>query len=93
MQKRAISPAIYLPRFPKPQREGCFLLLGVNSKDELLAMKRLQPQSNDHLKYISTQLTLLTPASVGEFDLNLKILSDGYVGLDSTHFIRISLYI
>jgi activating signal cointegrator complex subunit 3 len=93
VQKRAISPAIYSPRFPKPQREGWFLLLGVNSKDELLAMKRLQPQSNDPLKYISTQLTLLTPASVGEFDLNLKLLSDGYVGLDSTHFIRISLYI
>jgi len=84
---RATNPAsrrsAYAPRFPKAKMAGWWLAMGI--EDELLALKRV------HLDRGSTTTTLqyLAPEDPGEYEFDVYLISDSYIGLDQRHTVRI----
>jgi hypothetical protein len=76
---------IHAPRFPKPQYESWWLILGDPANDELLALKRVSMRNgpNETLgNRIQTSLSFDTPAHFGKHQYTLYLISDGYLGLD-----------
>ena len=76
---------VYAPRFPKPQSEGFFVIVGDPVRDELLALKRINWPSKEkpsgsesETKLIS--LVKLSPESV-ERKVDVMVVSDAYVGM------------
>ena len=78
---------IFSPHFPKPQKEGWFCIMSNQAKNDIITAKRLMPTLNSKV-YISTMISFETPSYLGEYDYELKILSDGYYGLDIRHVLR-----
>jgi len=72
---------VYSPRFPKAQFEGWWVILGNSSNDELSVLKRCT--IGGHGGNTICKLEFLTPEEPGVYEYDLRILSDGYVGLDS----------
>lgn len=82
---RSHDGRIYAPRFPKPQFESWWIVLGDPETDELLAMKRLSMRNgpNETLSNkATTHVTFETPARLGKHRYILFLMSDGYLGLD-----------
>ncbi|KAH9270511.1 hypothetical protein BASA83_007323 [Batrachochytrium salamandrivorans] len=94
---------IHSPRFPKAQTEGWWVILGDQRRDELWALKRISPSGNlHHPKHQSvnasskqrqdglyTTMSIETPDSLGEYDFDIFLISDGYRGLDKQHPLRL----
>lgn len=83
---------IYAPRFPKPQNEGWFVIVGDLAKDEVYAIKRLGwVQGPGKVASIgskpSSKATMKVPDIIHDAKpgnaskLDVLILSDGYVGM------------
>jgi len=81
---------IHAPKFPKPQTEGWFVVLGNESTDEVYALKRVGWPSGTSAKKPSIKITLQVPESLKTSDydtgggagrMTLWIVSDGYLGL------------
>lgn len=84
---------IYAPRFPKPQNEGWFVLVGDLARDEVYGLKRVG-WSQGAGKSVSTgsrpsarasiKLPSVVPGSGGDGKarkVDVLVLSDGYVGM------------
>ncbi|KAI8820753.1 Sec63 Brl domain-containing protein [Fimicolochytrium jonesii] len=84
---------VYSPKFPKPQYEGWWIVLGDAAEDDVLALKR-QAASADGARgakqqRMTTGLRFIAPDDVGEVQLSLFVVSDAYVGLDDVTKIRL----
>ncbi|KND03788.1 uncharacterized protein SPPG_01244 [Spizellomyces punctatus DAOM BR117] len=79
---------VYAPKFPKPQYEGWWVVLGDAVEDEVVAIKRVAA-TGDRSDKMSTGLRFITPDEPGEVELTLLIVSDGYVGMDETAKVRL----
>ena len=75
------------PRFPKPQKEGWFLIVTNPIKNTIVAAKRLMPILKSKT-YISSMIKFKTPEYIGEHDYEFKIISDGYYGIETRHVLR-----
>lgn len=76
---------IHAPKFPKPQYESWWIVLGDPETDELLALKRLSMRNgpNETLtSKASTSISFDTPERLGKHRYTLYLMCDGYIGLD-----------
>lgn len=79
---------MYAPRFPKPQTEGFFVVVSDPNKDEIVALKRVSWPSAERSRgaardgKMSTRATIRLPESESERTLEVKVVSDGYVGME-----------
>ncbi|KAJ1551653.1 activating signal cointegrator 1 complex subunit [Nowakowskiella sp. JEL0078] len=86
---------IYAPRFPKPQTESWWIVLGEREVDDLLALKRIAPASvkgavaqenqmnvKDDGRVLRTDLKFILPSEPRDYELYLSAFCDGYLGLD-----------
>ncbi len=64
-------------RYPKPQYEGWWLVLGDASTDELIAVKRITSSQGSWHSSLA-----FTAPSVGRYTLNVYLMSDAYLGMD-----------
>ena len=76
----------YTPKYPKPQSEGFFLVITDSTKDEMLALKRIQWSTTNNRniratdQLVSKSMIRLNPESK-ERKVNIVLLSDAYVGM------------
>lgn len=80
---------IFAPKFPKPQTEGWFVVVGDVARDEVIAVKRLgwsavrgrklEPGSRPSAR---ATIKLPEPQAGRARKLDVLIVSDGYVGLE-----------
>ncbi|KAI9341779.1 Sec63 Brl domain-containing protein [Zopfochytrium polystomum] len=83
---------VHSPKFPKPQHEGWFVVLGVPASDDVLALRRVSPSSGrigggaaagtgggGSAYNLSTTLKFMTPDASGDGDYVVYVVSDGYV--------------
>ncbi|KAI8147505.1 Sec63 Brl domain-containing protein [Fennellomyces sp. T-0311] len=76
---------IYAPKFPKPQYESWWLVMGDAETDELLALKRVSMRNgpNETLtNRVTTHVSFETPVRLGKHRYTVFLVSDGYLGLD-----------
>jgi len=79
---------IHAPRFPKPQTEGMFVLIGSREKDEVYALKRVGwPSSNGGFRgfrdEVAANVTLEMPPGLEGTDATIWCLSDAYIGVET----------
>lgn len=67
--------AVHAPRFRKPKVEGCWLVIGDNSTNQLLAIKRVTLQRRARVK-----LGFTAPAEAGSKACMIYLMSDSYLG-------------
>ncbi|KAJ3082711.1 activating signal cointegrator 1 complex subunit, partial [Quaeritorhiza haematococci] len=79
----------YSPRYPKPQYENWWMVLGEPLQDELHVLKRVQSQAGgggaktqDVAGSITTTVEFLAPDEPGKYTYILNLVSDVYLGLD-----------
>lgn len=84
---------MYAPRFPKPQTEGFFVVVTERGRDEVVALKRVGWPSvgggGDQKGKVrvgggsrpSTRVNVKLPQSTGERVLDVRVVSDGYIGM------------
>jgi len=75
-RRHALGSKAYAPRFPRPVREGWWLVIGLEG--ELLALKRIGSLRTS----MKTSVELFTPDVAGVYDLDVYFVSDCYVGLN-----------
>jgi replicative superfamily II helicase len=90
-QKLLSKYTIYSPKFPKPQTEGWFLIIGEEHRDELTCLKRLSPNENSK-SYITCTIKLPIPVMEGDRDADIFLKSDGYLGMDIQSKIPLTIY-
>ncbi|OZJ04536.1 hypothetical protein BZG36_03995 [Bifiguratus adelaidae] len=76
---------VYSPRFPKPQYESWWIILGNEETGELLALKRLSMRNGPEETLTSTAKATIqfqAPAPLGKHQYTLYLMSDGYMGID-----------
>lgn len=80
---------IYAPKFPKPQTEGWFVLVGDIMRDEVIAVKRATwaapgAKSLGQSSTPSVKTVIKLPEAVGgqARKVDILVVSDGYVGLE-----------
>ena len=84
-KRKAHDGRIHSPRFPKPQYESWWLILGNKDHNDLLGLKRVSMRNgpNETLgNRINTSITFDTPSHIGKHNYTLYLVSDGYLGLD-----------
>ncbi|KAB2579921.1 putative helicase mug81 [Lasiodiplodia theobromae] len=87
---------MYAPRFPKPQTEGFFVVVCERGSDEVVALKRVSWPSSDDGKgkgkgksagggsggsRPSTKVQIKLPESDRERVVDVRVVSDGYIGM------------
>ena len=79
---------IYAPRFPKPQNEGWFVVIGDVERDEIVAVKRAGwSQGPGKSAAVGSRPTaratfkLPEPQDGNDRKLDVLVLSDGYIGM------------
>jgi len=75
-----INSKISAPRFPKPQQEGWWLILG-DSNDQLINLRRIGVIDAREMER-TTIIKFKSPLSSLEGKLTLFLISDGYIGID-----------
>ncbi|EGY18790.1 hypothetical protein VD0002_g2862 [Verticillium dahliae] len=86
---------IYAPRFPKPQTEGWFVVVGDVARDEVLAVKRVgwaPPRGSKNARpgaagvevgsRPTARASIKLPESVQGRKVDVLVVSDAYVGLE-----------
>jgi antiviral helicase SLH1 len=74
---------MYSPSFPNPQTEGFFLLVSRAGTDELIALKRIGwPPGNGAQHRFSTRSTVKLPETAQNGSVDVRIVSDGYIGME-----------
>ena len=72
-------------KFPKPQYESWWLVMGDADTDDLLALKRISMRNGPKetlTNKATTHITFDTPVRLGKHRYTLYLISDGYLGLD-----------
>ncbi|RIB18575.1 Sec63 Brl domain-containing protein [Gigaspora rosea] len=82
---------IYSPRFPKPQYESWWILLGDSNSDTIIDLKRVNMRggtSGTFMKKIQSKLKFVAPKQEGKYAYTVFLISDGYLGIDQQHSIE-----
>lgn len=83
---------MFAPRFPKPQTEGFFVIVSDPKTDEVVALKRVSWPSRDEGRGAAaakngkpiTRASIKLPPADEDRMLELKVISDGYIGMEWT---------
>jgi translocation protein SEC63 len=87
-KKKASAPPVHAPMFPKTIRESWWLILtdkvdtrkGASTEVTIHAIEKISDQS----RVISHELRFMAPQRAGEYEMELHVYSDCYMGLDET---------
>ncbi|CAG8452307.1 15922_t:CDS:10, partial [Dentiscutata erythropus] len=82
---------IYSPRFPKPQYESWWILLGDSNSDTIIDLKRVNMRggtSGTFMKKTQSKLKFIAPKQEGKYTYTAFLISDGYLGIDQQHSIE-----
>ncbi|KAJ3042101.1 activating signal cointegrator 1 complex subunit [Rhizophlyctis rosea] len=82
---------VYSPRFPKPQYEGWWVMLGDKGADILVGLKRVAAVGGNDGDRITTNLMFMTPEEEGLAEMSVFAVSDGYVGLDAEVKVKLNV--
>jgi hypothetical protein len=77
----------HTPKFPKPQTEGFYLILGEPKRQEILDLKRLSPVGTSNFKGLEigdmrSSMKIVAPSELGRVQLKIYFMTDCYLGLD-----------
>jgi len=88
---RASRRHVYAPAFPKPKEGGWWVLMG--EADELFGLKRLSlpKRGGSGAPPFKTELQFVAPDEPGEYEYDVFLVSDSYIGLDQQHKVRITV--
>jgi len=75
----------FAPAFPKAREGGWWLVMG--EEDELFALKRISLPKNGGV--FKTELQFLAPDEPGEYEYDVHLVSDSYIGLDQQQKVRV----
>ncbi|KAA8909084.1 Sec63 Brl domain-containing protein [Sphaerosporella brunnea] len=79
---------IHAPKFPKPQTEGFFVILGDKDRDEIFALKRVSwPAEARGRPSVTVKMEL--PPGLQDERAMLWCVSDGYVGVEAECEVRL----
>ena len=87
-KKKASAPPVHAPMFPKTIRESWWLILtdkvdkrkGASGEVTIHAIEKISDQS----RVINHELRFMAPQHAGEYEMDLHVYSDCYMGLDET---------
>ena len=85
---------IYAPKFPKPQYESWWLILGNSSSDSIIDIKRVNmrnEQFGEFSKKHTVKLKLIAPEKEGKYQYTIFFISDGYLGIDQQYNIEFNV--
>jgi hypothetical protein len=85
LRSSSSPPRVYAPKFPKPQYESWWIVLGNPLNDELVALKRAVLRG----KETRVKIEFLTPDREGNHKYILFLISDGYLGIDQQEEVTI----
>ncbi|CAG8568952.1 618_t:CDS:10 [Ambispora leptoticha] len=97
--KPNLSPdgRIHSPRFPKPQYETWWIVLGDIATDELIALKRVsirnETRTNDRRKFddnVTARIKFTAPHTEDKY--RIFLISDGYLGIDQQYEIELETH-
>ncbi|KAI8920167.1 Sec63 Brl domain-containing protein [Powellomyces hirtus] len=91
---------VYSPKFPKPQYEAWWVVLGDDAEDEVVALKRVATPGRERkdrqinggrngTSRMATALKFVAPNEPGEVELRLRLVSDAYIGFDDSSKLRL----
>ena len=97
-KKKAIAPPVHAPLFPKTIRESWWLILtdkvdresvrkGASEEVTIHAIEKISDQS----RVVSHELRFMAPQRAGDYEMELHVYSDCYMGLDQTIPINFSV--
>ena len=90
-KKKAFAPPVHAPLFPKTIRESWWLILtdkvdkelvrkGASGEVTIHAIEKLSDQS----RVVNHELRFMAPQRAGDYEMELHVYSDCYMGLDET---------
>jgi hypothetical protein len=82
---------IYAPKFPKPQYESWWLILGNSSSDIIIDFKRVNMRNEQFANKHITKLKLIAPEKEGKYQYTIFLISDGYLGIDQQYNIEFNV--
>ena len=77
---------VHAPFYPQTKMENWWLVVGEESTNSLLAIKRVTIGKN-----LETRLEFAAPSTAGDHDLTLYLMSDSYMGVDQDPSFRVSV--
>ncbi len=77
----------FAPKFPKPQDESWFLVLGNVEDNDMLALKRVSTIRGQ----TSQQLAFVAPEKPGRVILTVYLMADSYLGLDQQYDLHLEV--
>ena len=77
---------VHAPFYPQTKMENWWLVVGEESTNSLLAIKRVTIGRN-----LETRLEFAAPSTAGEHDLTLYLMSDSYMGVDQDPSFKVSV--
>ena len=77
---------VHAPFYPQTKMENWWLVVGEESTNSLLAIKRVTIG-----KSLETRLEFAAPSTAGDHDLTLYLMSDSYMGVDQDPSFRVSV--
>ena len=77
---------VHAPFYPQTKMENWWLVVGEESTNSLLAIKRVTIG-----KTLETRLEFAAPSTAGDHDLTLYLMSDSYMGVDQDPSFRVSV--
>ena len=77
---------VHAPFYPQTKMENWWLVVGEESTNSLLAIKRVTIGRN-----LETRLEFAAPTTAGEHDLTLYLMSDSYMGVDQDPSFKVSV--
>jgi antiviral helicase SLH1 len=78
---------IHAPKFPKPQTEGYFVILGDEEQDEIFALKRVGWPAGGRSTSANVKLDL--PPGLEVEKASVWCISDGYMGVETVANVRL----
>ncbi|KAG7006014.1 pre-mRNA-splicing factor brr2 [Physcia stellaris] len=78
--------AVHAPFYPQKKMENWWLVVGEESTNNLLAIKRIT-----FGKKLETRLEFAAPSTAGDHQLKLYLMSDSYVGVDQDPSFKVSV--
>lgn len=77
---------VHAPFYPQTKTENWWLVVGEESTNSLLAIKRVTIG-----RKLETRLEFAAPSTAGEHDLTLYLMSDSYMGVDQDPSFKVNV--
>ena len=86
MRDEEPDTTVHAPFYPQKKMENWWLVVGEESTNNLLAIKRITIG-----KKLETRLEFAAPSTAGDHHLKLYLMSDSYVGVDQDPSFKVSV--